>query len=185
VSALEKPGYVFRPLRRAEYEALVAAGAFADERVELLEGFLVEMSPQRAPHASAIEVLTRLLCAACGSENKVRVQLPLALSDESEPEPDLCVVPAGDYRTQHPTAALLVIEVSHSSLERDRRKAALYARARVPTYWLVDVDQQRVEVRTEPDATGYAQLATIPLSGFLECAALPALKVPVALVFGG
>lgn len=64
MSALEQPGYVVRPLRRAEYARLMEAGAFESERFELLEGFLVEMRPQRAPHASAIEVLTELLYAA-------------------------------------------------------------------------------------------------------------------------
>lgn len=91
MSALEQPGYVVRPLRRAEYERLVDAGAFENERVELLEGFLVEMSPQRASRASAIEVLTELLYTARQPGQKVRVRLPLALGDDSEPEPDLCI----------------------------------------------------------------------------------------------
>ncbi len=185
MSALEQPGYVVRPLRRAEYERLVEAGAFESERVELLEGFLVEMSPQKAPHASAIEVLAELLYAARQPGQKVRVQLPLALGDDSEPEPDLCVVPAADHREHHPSQALLVIEVAESSLVKDRRKAAIYARAGVPEYWLVDVENQRVEVRTQPEGGAYLRQETIARGGQLHSSALPALKVSVAAIFAG
>ena len=185
MSALEQPGYVVRPLRRAEYERLVEAGAFESERVELLEGFLVEMSPQRASHASAIEVLTELLYLARQPGRKVRVQLPLALGDESEPEPDLCVVPAGDHRERHPSEALLVIEVAESSLAKDRRKSAIYARAGVPEYWLVDVENQRVEVRTQPENGAYLRLETVARGGELSSASLPGLNVSVDRIFAG
>ena len=185
MSALERPGYIVRPLRRTEYERLVEAGAFESERVELLEGFLVELSPQRAPHASAIEVLTELLYAARQPGHKVRVQLPLALGDESEPEPDLCVVPAGDHRQSHPSEALLVIEVAESSLAKDRRKAAVYAAAGVPEYWLVDIDNRRVEVRTQPEGGAYLRQETIAAGGELASSALPGLKVPVDQIFAG
>jgi Uma2 family endonuclease len=174
-----------RPLRRAEYERLVEAGAFESERVELLEGLLVEMRPQRASHASAIEVLTELLYSARHPDQKVRVQLPLALGDESEPEPDLCVVPAGDHRERHPSEALLVIEVAESSLVKDRRKATLYARAGVPEYWLVDVVNQRVEVRTQPEGDAYLRQETVASGGELSSSLLPALKLPVDRIFAG
>lgn len=180
-----QPGYVVRPLRRAEYERLVAAGAFESERVELLEGFLVEMSPQRAAHASAIEVLTELLYAARQADQKVRVQLPLALSEESEPEPDLCVVPAGDHRERHPSKALLVIEVAESSLAKDRRKSIIYAGAGVPEYWLVDVESRRVEVRTHPEGDTYLRQETVSSGGELQSSSLPALKVSVDRIFAG
>lgn len=185
MSALEQSGYVVRPLRRAEYERLVEAGAFDNERVELLEGFLVEMSPQKASHASAIEVLAELLYSARQPGQKVRVQLPLALGDESEPEPDLCVVPAGDHRQRHPSQALLVIEVAESSLAKDRRKAALYARAGVPEYWLVDVGGQRVEVRSQPEGGAYLRQETVASGGRLESSSLPGLTLSVERIFGG
>lgn len=185
MSALEQPGYVVRPLRRAEYERLVEAGAFERERVELLEGFLVEMSPQRASHASAIEVLTELLYAARQPGQKVRVQLPLALADDSEPEPDLCVVPAADHRERHPSQAFLVIEVAESSLAKDRRKSTIYARAGVPEYWLVDVENQRVEVRTQPEGGTYLRQETISCGGDVQSSAVPGLKVSVGKIFAG
>ncbi|MEO8180441.1 MAG: Uma2 family endonuclease [Deltaproteobacteria bacterium] len=185
MSALEHPGYVLRPLRRAEYERLVEAGAFESERVELLEGFLVERSPQPASHASAIEVLTDLLYSARQPGQKVRVQLPLALGDESEPAPDLCVVPAGDHRQRHPSGALLVIEVAESSLAKDRRKSTIYARAGVPEYWLVDVENQRVEVRTQPEGGAYLQQETVASGGELQPSLLPGSKVSVDRIFAG
>lgn len=185
MSALEQPGYIVRPLRRAEYERLVEAGAFESERVELLEGFLVEMSPQRASHASAIEVLTELLYSARQPGQRVRVQLPLALGDESEPEPDLCVVPEGDHRERHPSKALLVIEVAESSLAKDRRKSTIYARAGVPEYWLVDVENQRVEVRTQPEVGAYLRQETVASGGELQSLSLPGLKVSVDRIFAG
>lgn len=185
MSALEQPGYVVRRLRRAEYERLVESGAFESERVELLEGFLVEMSPQRASHASAIEVLTELLYSAREPGQKVRVQLPLALGDESEPEPDLCVVPDGDYRERHPSQALLIIEVAESSLAKDRRKAAIYAQASVPEYWLVDVANQRVEVRTQPEGGAYLRQETVVCGSELTACSLPELKVSVERIFAG
>jgi Uma2 family endonuclease len=163
----------------------VDAGAFESERVELLEGFLVEMSPQRASHASAIEVLTELLYAARQPGQKVRVQLPLALADESEPEPDLCVVPAGDHREHHPLEALLVIEVAESSLAKDRRKSTIYARAGIPEYWLVDVVNQRVEVRTQPEGGAYLRQETVASGSELQSSSLPALKVSVDRIFAG
>lgn len=184
MSAVESTGYQLRRLQRAEYEQLVEAGAFEDERVELLEGFLVEMSPQKAAHSSVIQVLAESLYACRTNENKVRVQLPLALASDSEPEPDLCVVPAGDYREQHPQAALLVVEVAQSSLAKDRQKARIYASAAVPEYWIVDVENRRIEVRTQPADGAYLHQETYSGDGVVKCIAVPALEVRVADVFG-
>jgi Uma2 family endonuclease len=130
-------------------------------------------------------VLAELLYPARQPGQKVRVQLPLALGDESEPEPDLCVVPAGDHRQRHPSQALLVIEVAESSLGKDRRKAALYARAGVPEYWLVDVGGQRVEVHSQPEAGAYLRQETLASGGRIESPSLPGLTVSVERIFGG
>jgi len=102
---------------------MVALGLFQDERVELLRGVLVKMSPQLAPHASTVQRLTQLLITRLQGRFALRVQSPLALSDDTEPEPDLAVVELGDYDTEHPTTARLVIEVSDTTLKRDRVKA--------------------------------------------------------------
>lgn len=161
-AALPLPGGLgehIRPLLRRDYEQLVATGAFADEPIELLEGFLVEMSPEGAGHVYAIDKLTDILVAALVGRYRVRIGHPLALGDLSEPEPDVAVVELADYRRQHPEEALLVIESSHSSRRRDLGfKASLYARYGIPEYWVVDLKASRVVVHTEPNADGYGSI---------------------------
>jgi Uma2 family endonuclease len=91
-----------RRITRAEYDRMVALGLFEAERVELIRGVLVKMSPQLAPHASTIRKLTQLLMAQLQGRFALSVQSPLALSDDSEPEPDVAIVPLGDYDAEHP-----------------------------------------------------------------------------------
>jgi Uma2 family endonuclease len=150
-----------RPLRRVEYDRLVELGLLhEDENVELLYGRIVEMSPQGTAHAWAIQQLTELLIAALAGRAKVRPQLPLALSDTSEPEPDLAVVAPGEYRLEHPTTALIVIEVADSSLASDRTiKGRLYAESGIPEYWLVNLVDGEIEVYRDPTRTGYLRAA--------------------------
>lgn len=109
-----------RLLTRAEYERLIETGLFEDERVELLEGVLIRMSPHRPEHDSAIEYLTELLVRQLAQRARVRVRSGYAASDSSQPEPDLAVVPTGNYGAAHPSEALLIIEVAKSSLAKDR-----------------------------------------------------------------
>ena len=148
-----------RPLRRAEYDRMVGLGMFRDERVELLHGRLVRMSPQGEPHVFSVTRLTKLLVRALGDRAEVRVQAPFGASDVSEPEPDLAIVAPGDYLTEHPTRAMLLIEVADSSLQDDRRiKGPLYAAAGVAEYWIVDLVGGAIEVHREPQADGYASI---------------------------
>jgi Uma2 family endonuclease len=148
-----------RPLRRVEYDKLVELGAFQDERIELLRGVLVPMSPIGAPHSATIDRLTRLLVLALDGRGTVRVQNPFAALDDSEPEPDLSVVPFGDYDGGHPERAHIVIEVAESSLARDRGvKLRIYAENGVPEYWIVNLVDRRIEVHTEPTPAGYASV---------------------------
>lgn len=133
---------------------MVDSGALEGEPVELLEGLLVKvMSPQGAEHAAVIARLTRHLAAA---EAWLHVQLPLEVPPDSVPEPDLALIEGEPVPRRHPRTAPLVVEVSLSSPQIDRGvKAELYARAGVPTYWLVDVLGKAVEVRTDPGPDGY------------------------------
>jgi Uma2 family endonuclease len=109
---------------------------FEHERVELIRGMVLTMSPIGPAHADPIDVLTRRLVLAMGDRAVVRVQQPFAASDDSEPEPDLALVPPGRYAADHPRQARLVIEVAQSSLTYDREtKAPLYAESGVPEYW--------------------------------------------------
>ena len=164
---------VIRPLRRVEYDQLVSLGAFQDERIELLEGALVAMSPIGAPHNSAVQNLTELLILGLSGRATVRCQMSFAALELSEPEPDLAVVPRGSYSTEHPADAFLIIEVAESSLALDRgKKLRLYASCNVPEYWVVNLTERCIEVYTGPSPGAYARCErhehdqSIRLSGF-------------------
>jgi Uma2 family endonuclease len=148
-----------RPLRREEYERMVAVGFFRDERVELIRGVVVEMSAQNAPHAGVIQALSHLLLPALLGRANVRVQLPFVAGPDSLPEPDLAVVKPGRYMDAHPDQAFLIIEVADASLKIDRQeKAELYARVGVPEYWVVNVAGRIIERHSEPTDGTYARV---------------------------
>lgn len=144
-----------RPFSVAEYHRMVDAGILTeDDRVELLEGVIALMSPQKDPHAHAIEVLTEALVLQVKGRYRVRPQLPLTIGDRSEPEPDLAVVPLPEPGglALNRRAALLVIEVAGESLRKDRlAKSRIYARAAIPEYWIVNLEERCVEVSRDPD----------------------------------
>lgn len=170
-----------RPLRRLEYERMVDEGFFEDERIELLDGVIIEMTPQGTSHAGTVQRLTDRLAALLGARASLRVQLPFAASETSEPEPDLAVVAPGDYDLAHPAQALLLIEVAESSLNKDRHvKAGIYAAACVPEYWLVDLAKGVIEVRTQPTGDGYAQLHSVRQGDRIRLCALPEVEIAVS-----
>jgi Uma2 family endonuclease len=173
-----------RPLRRAEYDKLVELGAFQDERIELLDGALVPMSPIGTRHASSVDRLVLILVRALGDRAWVRVQNPFAASDISEPQPDVLVAPLADYRLDHPSAGHLVIEVAESSLPKDRGiKLRLYAERNIPEYWIVDVASSRVEVFREPRGGSYDECRVYELGESIEVSAFPDVIVAVADLF--
>ncbi len=139
---------------RAEYDRLIALGLLhEDEGVELVGGELVCEEPQAARHAAAVLLVAEALRRAFGAGWQVRIQMPIALGSDSEPEPDVAVVEGGpgDFFDTHPTGAPLVVEVAISSLGFDREeKASLYAQSGVPDSWILDVDGRRMEVRHNP-----------------------------------
>jgi Uma2 family endonuclease len=174
-----------RPLRRREYDRLVEAGAFDDERIELLAGMLVAVSPQGAEHAVVVNELVVLLAGLLAGRAIVRGQSPLALSDESEPEPDVAVVPPGHYRDEHPAQALLVIEVADSSLRRDREvKAELYACAGVAEYWVVNLVDRVVEVSRTAVEGHYVDVSRLGAGQTLRPVAFPDVAIGVSELFG-
>src|ERR1700675_1316108 len=146
---------------RKEYERLAELGIFRDdEPLELIGGQLIVAEPKGSPHATAVELTAQALRTAFGPGWAVRAQNPIALDDESEPEPDVLVVRGTlrDYRDAHPSSAALVVEVSETSLAFDRReKASLYARAGVTDYWIVNLVDQRLEVHRRPVADASAE----------------------------
>jgi Uma2 family endonuclease len=168
-----------RRLRRTEYEQLAALGCFEGERVELVDGLLVSMSPQSPRHTSAIRRLNHILVRAVGERAEVQVQGPLVVSEISEPEPDVALVTPG-LRSEHATRAFLVVEVADSSLRRDREiKAQLYASIGVPEYWIVNLVDGVVEVSTEPGADGYGRVTTHGRGDTLRLVAFPDITVAV------
>jgi Uma2 family endonuclease len=148
------------------YFELVETGVLhADDRVELLEGVIVAVSPQNPRHASATTRAHHALANALAHRAVVRVQMPLVLGSYSVPEPDVAVVPGtdADYDDAHPTTALLIVEVADSSLLQDRlTKSALYAAAGIPEYWLVNLRDDCIEVFRAPDPSTrrYAETRT-------------------------
>lgn len=139
--------------RRVEYEGLISLGAFHGEPIELIGGDLIVAEPQGAYHAAAITTVDYALRAVLPAGWIVRLQAPLSLDDESEPEPDLAIVPGqpADYRQAHPGRPALAIEVAESSVRFDReRKGSLYARAGVEDYWILNLVDRTLEVYRDP-----------------------------------
>jgi Uma2 family endonuclease len=138
---------------RFEYDKLIDAGFLGPgDKIELLAGQLCVSEPQNNPHAMAISLGLDALQKALAPRWHVRVQLPIALDDESEPEPDLAVVSGGPREyPEHPSRPALVVEVADSSLTLDREhKGSLYARAPLPEYWIVNLVDRVLEVYRNP-----------------------------------
>ena len=128
-----------RRMKRAEYDLLVKQGVFGNERVELIFGQVVAMSPIDPAHREAVAAIHEKLLFALTGRARVYSHAPLAATDDSEPETDTYVTPLGDYWDDHPSRAYLVVEVARSSLEYDRgEKAFLYGISQVDEYWIVD-----------------------------------------------
>ena len=142
---------------RVEYERLIELGVFQPgECLELLDGLLVVREPQSRRHAAAIRRVLAALRRALGDAWQIDSQLPIGLGADSEPEPDVAVVPrdSSAYRDAHPTQAVLIVEVAESSYQVDHDyKVSLYARAHVPEYWIVDLAHDALEVHREPEVT--------------------------------
>jgi Uma2 family endonuclease len=175
---------------RDEYRRMAQAGFFLDRRVELIQGDIIEMSPQDPPHAAAVRLLDYALKRIFREGFLVCVQSPLSLGLDSDPEPDLAVVKGGprDYLGSHPDTAVLIAEVSDSSLEYDRaRKGALYAEAGIQDYWIINLVDRQIEVYRKPhrDRTsafgfGYAERAVSSPGESIVPLALPGAAIPVA-----
>ena len=170
-----------RRWKRTEYERLVALGVFHGEPIELIGGQLVVAEPQYPYHASAISAADYALRAVLPPGWIVRVQAPVSLDDESEPEPDLAVVPGRptDYREAHPARPALAVEVAESSLVFDRQqKSSLYARAGIRDYWIVNLVDRLLEVHRDPEPDPSASYGWRYRS--VTALAPPALVTPLA-----
>jgi Uma2 family endonuclease len=179
-----------RRISVAEYHRMLDVGILTeDDRVELLEGVLIAMPPMGDPHAWSVQELNHLIARALPDGYRVRPQLPVTLGLYSEPQPDLAVVALeGEGRKRkkgHPETALLVIEVSDSSLRYDRNaKAKVYARSGIPEYWIIDVNARCVEVRTDPDeaSASYRTVERIDEGGSLQALSVPLPAIPIVKI---
>ena len=178
---------------RKEYDRLVALGMFAREPLELIGGQLIVAEPQGSYHAGSIDVAGAVLRAALPRGWIVRVQAPVALDDESEPEPDAAVVPGTprSYLAAHPERPVLVVEVADSSLQFDRwRKGSLYARGGVQDYWIVNLIDRVLEIYREPVADAaavygwhYGSVTRRTPGEHVALLALPDVRIAVADLF--
>ena len=178
-----------QPLRHRftveDYYQMGDSGLFApDQRLELLEGEVIEMAAIGSRHAATVTRLNHILMQALGDRAIVAVQNPVRVSDLTEPQPDLALLRwrADFYRDGHPTPedVLLLIEVSDTTAAWDRNvKRPLYAAAGITEVWIVDLGQGVVEVATEPGPDGYSNVTQVE-SGTLAPLAIPDLQVEAA-----
>jgi Uma2 family endonuclease len=173
-----------------DYHRLGEAGILGeDDRVELLEGQLVDMSPIGPRHALAIDALNELLVLAAAGRAWVRVQNPIVLDDTSEPQPDFTLVrkPWHGYPDAHPSPpdVFLLIEVADSSLAFDLgAKLELYSRAGIREFWVVDLTSNRVLVHRNPGDGSYGSITTVERSGMLQVEALLGVTIAAERIFG-
>jgi Uma2 family endonuclease len=173
-----------------DYMRMLEAGILAeDDRIELIEGEIIEMSPIGDAHAACVIRLTMLFTRLVGLSALVSVQNPIRLGNYSEPQPDLALLkPRGDFYAQgKPTPAdvLLVVEVADSSVQFDRNvKVPLYARALIPAVWLVDLNAGVIEIYSQPTGGTYQAVRTARRGDSLTIDSLPGLAIPVDDILG-
>jgi Uma2 family endonuclease len=158
------PEWVPSPLYRwnlEQYEAMVASGAFSEhDRFHLINGYVVAKVTQGDPHCTADDLCGAALAHVIPAGWYIRVAKPIRLPPDSKPEPDRCVVRGTirDYsqRSPGPDDVSLIVEIADSSLSEDREQGLLYARSGIPVFWIVNLVDRVVEVRTKPTPAGYA-----------------------------
>ena len=164
-----------------EFHKMAEAGILhEDDRIELIEGELIEMAAICSRHVTCIIELTRILVPLAGREARVSPQNPIRLSENLEPQPDLAVLRARDYKDSlpGPEDVLLLIEVSDTTLRYDREvKLPLYARSGVSEAWIMDLKNSTMERHTEPSQSGYRLVRRAGRGDYLPSEAIPGLAL--------
>jgi Uma2 family endonuclease len=174
---------------REEYERVVALGAFEGWKIELVNGILCDMPPKSPRHSGSVSKFLRALReVSSGQGLDLSPQMPLAISADSLPEPDIAVIPEdpeGDfYCAAHPTTAVLVVEIADLSLQYDREvKAELYARAGIPEYWIANLVDRQLEVHREPAGSSYASRTVLSLVEEIAPLFAPEASIPISHLF--
>ena len=173
----------------AEYHAMADAGIFSEnERVELLDGDIINMPPIGDWHQASIDFYTNILPQLLQGRAIVRIQGPTRLCDESEPQPDVMLLKWRDdfYRDGHPEPSdvLLLIEVSDTSIEYDRStKLSAYARTGIPEVWILSRDDRRIESYTEPSEGTYSSVRHVRPTDTIAPQAFPDVTIEVGQFF--
>lgn len=173
-----------------QYHKMVESGILKeDERVELIRGEIIEMSPIGAKHAACVNRLVNLLVQLLGKRVIVAAQNPVALNNNSEPQPDVALLKPRDdfYATAHPQPQdiFLLIEVADSTILYEREeKIPLYAKADIIEVWLVDINEQIVEVYQQSIAAGYQHIQKFTSGQSLSIKAFPNVNITVNEIFG-
>lgn len=179
-----------RQFTRADYHRMVEAGILGeDDRVELIEGAILEMSPIGRRHLASVDRCTRLFVRGLGEGAIVRVQGSIVLGDRSEPEPDLVLLrPRDDFYASDDATfqdVLLIVEVADSSIQYDRQvKAPLYARSGVPELWIVDLNRDHLAVHRDPTDAGYATTQVFRRSETIGPVSFPDFRIAVEDILG-
>jgi Uma2 family endonuclease len=171
-----------------EYHRMIDTGILnEDDNVELLDGRIIQMSPQRPPHAATTQRASDYLKTRLIGQAHVRMQLPITLST-SEPEPDIAIVriDPSAYANHHPSSnqIFLLIEVAHTTLKIDRQeKAPIYARANIAEYWILDISSRQVYIFRNPTQSGYESETLLNDTAAITSLAFPEIEIPFSEMF--
>ncbi len=172
-----------------DYHRMIEFGILTPaDQVELLEGVIVQLNPQRSPHAATTQCASDYLRQMLRGQVIVRVQLPITLPPDSEPEPDIAIVRLDPrkYFDRHPQPEdiLLLAEVADSTLNEDRtRKAKLYAKANICEYWVIDVNKRQVLGFRQSDGDRYSQEFTLSENDSIGLSAFPEILILMSQLF--
>jgi Uma2 family endonuclease len=172
-----------------DYHRMIEAQILtSSDRVELLEGQILQMSPQQPPRAATTQRASDYLRNLLTGRATIRVQLPITLRPKSEPEPDVAVVriDTDEYQESHPTPddIFLIVEVADTTLYTDgKQKAPAYAKAGIADYWVLNVNKRQVHVFREPDGENYRQAILLNEEDTLSLVAFPEIEVSINQLF--
>lgn len=174
-----------------DYHRMADAGIFGeDDRIELIDGDLIDMAPIGSDHAAVVNRLTEAFVLACAGRAIVSIQNPVRIDESSEPQPDVAILRRRDdfYATSgHPGPAdiLLLVEVADSSLRFDRTvKLPLYARAGIAELWIVDLQRRILDAYRRPAGDGYDEVTMHQPGNLVALVLAPEIVVRLDLVFG-
>ena len=173
----------------ADYHQMIEAGVLdEDDRVELLEGKIVCMSPQRPFHAASVQRSANYLYEMLRNRAYIRAQLPVTLGNDSEPEPDIAVVrfDANEYSFRHPEASdiYLLIEVADWTISKDRKqKARIYAKNHVLEYWILDLQKRQVYIFRQPEDGSYREELILSSNDHMSMQTFPDVAIALNDLF--